>query len=179
MQDLVECKHCLYKSNHPFGITFFNEICSGCITHEEKEKLDWEGVFEELKVLLIKRRPKNETVYDCVIPVRGDAEDYFVLSQIISLDLNPLVVSVNDYFLNDIGWHNLHNLITYFDVDSLLYSPNEHIYKELVRTSLRRYSNVLLPSHLLNTAYPVHVALERKIPLVVWGQNQSVERVPA
>jgi len=177
MQDLVECKRCLYKSNHPFGITFIKGICSGCITHEEKNKLDWESIFEELKVLLIKQRPKNKTVYDCVIPVRGDAEDYFVLSQIMNLGLNPLVVSVNDYFFNDIGWHNLHNLITYFDVDSLFYSPNEHIYKELVRTSLRRFSNVLLPSHLLNTSFPVHIARERKIPLIVWGQNQSVEQV--
>ena len=67
---------------------------------------------------------------------------------------------VNDYFLNDIGWHNLHNLITYFDLDSFIYTPNESIYKELVRTSLRRYMNILLPSHLLFTSFPVHVAVD-------------------
>lgn len=34
----------------------------------------------------------------------------------------------NDYFKNDIGWKSLHNLLTYFDVYSVMYSPNIHIY---------------------------------------------------
>ena len=107
----------------------------------------------------------------------GDAEDFFVLQKVLKLGLNPLLVSVNDYFKNDIGWHNLHQLITYFDVDSMVYNPDISVYKDLVRTSLRKLDHILLPFLTLHTSFPVHIAKQRKIPLIVWGQNQSVEQV--
>ena len=104
-------------------------------------------------------------------------EDYFVILRILSFGLNPLLVAVNDYFMNDIGWHNLHNLRTVFDLDAQVYSPNLHVYKELVATSFRKYSHILYPSLSLNASYPVHVAIERNIPLIIWGQLQSIEQV--
>ena len=177
MQNLIECKKCLYTEDHPFGLTFKDGICSGCITHYEKDNLDWISIKKSLEALINKQRKLSNSHYDCLIPVKGDAEDYFVVSKLLEMDLKPLIVSVNDYFFNDIGWHNIQNLITHFDLDSLIYTPNEIIYKELVRTSLRRYMNIMLPSHLLFTSFPVHVALQRKIPLIIWGQLQSVEQV--
>ena len=95
----------------------------------------------------------------------------------MELGLVPLVVCVNDYFKNDIGWHNLHQLITYFDVDSFVFNPDIFTYKELIKTSLQKYNHILLPFLQLHTAFPTNIAYERKIPLVIWGQNQSVEQV--
>ena len=120
MQNLIECKKCLYKEDHPFGITFKDGICSGCITHAEKDNLDWVPIQDSLLSLIYKYKKLSKSHYDCLIPVKGDAEDYFVVSKVLEMDLKPLLVSVNDYFLNDIGWHNLHNLITYFDLDSFI-----------------------------------------------------------
>ena len=35
------CSRCLYPSNHPYGIIFNeNNLCSGCIIHEEKNEFD-------------------------------------------------------------------------------------------------------------------------------------------
>ena len=73
--------------------------------------------------------------------------------------------------------YNLHNLITHFDVDSFVFNPNINVYKDLVRTSLRKFDHILLPFLSLHTSFPVHVAKERKIPLIIWGQNQAVEQV--
>lgn len=170
------CKKCLYPVNHPFGLELYNRICSGCITHQEKDSINWKERREALIEILDASKKKKKS-YDCVVPVVGDAEDYYVLSLVLDLGLSPLVVSVNDYFKNDIGWHNLHNLITHFDVDSIFLNPNFHVYQELVKTSLRKYDSILLPFHNLHTAFPVHVAHDRNIPLVIWGQNQSVEQV--
>lgn len=170
------CKRCLYPKHHPFGLELNDGICSGCITHEEKNAINWEGKHEVLLKIISNSKDKKQH-YDCVVPVMGDAEDYYVLSLILELGLAPLVVCVNDYFKNDIGWHNLHNLITHFDVDSVFFNPDFHVYQELIRTSLRKYDSILLPFHNLHTAFPVHVACDRNIPLVIWGQNQSVEQV--
>jgi len=174
----VFCHHCGYPSTHPFGIIIKDGICTGCITHQEKDIIDWDSRRELLKETInLYLSKKTKRTYDCVVPVVGDAEDYFVLKKVIDLNLKPLVVSVNDYFKNDIGWHNLHQLITFFDVDADFYNPDLVIYKELVKTSLRKFDHVLLPFLQLHTSYPVHVAKRKNIPLVIWGGNQAVEQV--
>jgi len=151
--------------------------CSGCYTHREKDLLDWSDrrvIFEELVRHCCDSRKRQ---YDCVVPVQGDAEDYFVITKVLEFGLNPLVVHVNDYFQNEIGWHNFHNLITYFDLDSVVYNPELFTYKEMVRTCLRKFNHILWPSIALRTAFPVHIAKQRKIPLIIWGQNQPTEQV--
>lgn len=172
-----ECSNCLYKSNHPFGLGRKNKICSGCITHREKLSLKENRADEYLYEILKSAKKNKKITYHCVIPVIGDAEDYYTVTKILKEGLNPLIVSVNSYFMNDIGWHNLQNLITHFDLDSIIFNPDIFVYKELVRTSLRKFDHVLWPFLSLHTSFPVHVAMQRKIPLVIWGQNQSIEQV--
>ena len=173
---MKNCKRCLYNSEHPFGMTFFKGCCSGCLTHEEKYKLNWSDRYDIL-INEAKIAKKKSKIYDCVVPVIGDAEDYFTVHEVLKLGLNPLIVSVNSYFNNDIGWKNLHNLITQFDLDSWCYNPEIQTYKELIRTSLRKYNHMYLPWIQLHTSFPVHVAKEKSIPLVIWGGNQSIEQV--
>ena len=174
-----KCSNCLHHDKHPFDITYIEDICLGCHTHEEKNDIDWSQRHEKLlQIVAISKKSKtSHSIYDCIIPVRGVAEDYYVVEQVLYLELNPLLVAINDYFFNDIGWHNLHNLITVFDLDSQVYSPNLSNYKELVATCFRKYQHILYPSLSLNASYPVHVAIERNIPLIIWGQFQPIEQV--
>jgi N-acetyl sugar amidotransferase len=171
-----ECNSCLYDDKHPFGMAFKDGTCLGCLTHKEKQTLDWQARKDKLIQITHKLKRHSKT-YDCVVPVVGDAEDYFTVNEVLDLGLRPLIVCVNDYFKNDIAWHNLHNLITHFDVDSFVFNPDMNVYKELVKTSLRKYEHVLLPFLQLHTSFPVHVAYERKIPMIIWGQHQAIEQV--
>lgn len=173
---LPSCPKCRYPATHPFGLILTEHECSGCLTHKEKDQIDWDLKASELEQILSGFK-KIRSGYDCVVPVIGDAEDYYTLSRVLAAGLSPLVVAVNDYFKNDIGWHNLHNLITHFDVDSFVFNPDIRVYKDLVRTSLRKFDHMMLPFLQLHTSFPVHVAYERKIPLIIWGQNQAVEQV--
>jgi N-acetyl sugar amidotransferase len=172
----INCKNCGYPSTHPFGFSIIENICSGCLTHNEKYELNWSNRYDKLNEI-IKTTKNNKSKYDCIIPVIGDAEDYFVVSEVLKLKMNPLLVSVNSYFLNDIGWKNLHNLFTHFDLDSIVYNPDVITYKELIRTSMRKYNHMLLPFLQLHTSFPVHYAEQKNIPLIIWGANQSVEQV--
>lgn len=169
------CPKCHYPLNHPFGLTIIESECSGCFTHREKDTIDWNFRYKKLEDI-IQSYKSHKGKYDCVVPVVGDAEDYFTLFNVLKLGMSPLVVCVNDYFKNDIGWYNLHQLITHFDVDSFIFNPDMRVYKDLVRTSLRKHDHILLPFLQLHTSFPVHIAYERKIPLIIWGQNQSVEQ---
>lgn len=127
-----------------------------------------------MKDLLQKSANKSETSqYDCVIPIIGDAEDYFLVAKVLEAGLTPLVVFINDYYRNDIGWSNIHNLVLKFDLDSIFFHPHLKTYKELVKTSFRKYLDVLLPFNLLWKNFPKYIALQRKIPLVIYGARSK------
>ena len=69
------CKRCLYDSTHPFGLTFNREICSGCLTYEEKFTLDWDARFERLREVVEIPGAKRRD-FDCVVPIRGTPETF-------------------------------------------------------------------------------------------------------
>jgi N-acetyl sugar amidotransferase len=179
-QSVAECSQCLYRSSHPFGLSFDQEgICTGCLTHREKFQLDWEERFKDLERLIAKMRRKNHNRhYDCVVPIRGTPEYFYVLDVVKNrLGLNPLVVSYNSQFNSKVGIMNLDRIREVFDLDVLIYSSNLHIYKKLVRESLVRFSNMRWPFLAGETSFPVQVAVERNIPLVVWPYHQATEQV--
>lgn len=176
----MECIQCLYNSSHPFGLRFNNEgVCSGCITHREKTTLDWIARFQELEKLVQKQKKKNKNkYYDCVVPIRGTPEYFYVMDVVKNrLKMNPLVVSYNSQFNTEVGIMNLDRIREVFDVDILIYSTNEEIYKKLIRESLVRFSNMRWPYLAGETAFPVQAAVERNIPLVVWPYHQATEQV--
>lgn len=177
---MVECAQCLYTSSHPFGLSFDKEgVCSGCITHREKTTLDWNLKFQELKALVQKLKKNNKNkYYDCVVPVRGTPEFFYVIDVVKNrLKMNPLVVSYNSHFNSEVGIMNLDRIRETFDVDILIYSTNEATYKKLMRESLVRFSNIRWPYLAGETAFPVQVAVERNISLVVWPYHQATEQV--
>ena len=59
------CKRCLYPINHPFGLTFIGDICSGCYVHEEKYTIDWTKRQKDLSKLINNIKLKSNRGYDC------------------------------------------------------------------------------------------------------------------
>ena len=90
---MQNCECCLYSSNHPLGLEFVSGVCTGCFTFEEKNTIDWSEREANLNDI-VKVYKKSSRGYDCVIPVVGDAEDYYVTSKVLSLGLRPLIVAL-------------------------------------------------------------------------------------
>ena len=120
--EIKQCKRCLYKSNHPLGITFNKDgICSGCQIHEEKDSLNWNERWDKLVKITNQYKRRNEFIYDCIVPVTGAQDSYFTLHLVKQkLKLNPLVVSYNKYFNTPLGINNLSNLRIKFNCDILI-----------------------------------------------------------
>jgi hypothetical protein len=174
----MKCIKCLDNSLHPLGQLIGDaSLCSGCNTHKEKDIINWGDKLNSLndkcnKVIATKRnRP-----YDVIIPLNADAEDYFIVELALQLNLRPLLVYVNSYFGTELSWKNLHNLETHFDLDLITFNPNILHYKEAVRSSLRKFNSIYWPLQALKTTYPVKLALDMKIPLILWGGLQATEQ---
>jgi N-acetyl sugar amidotransferase len=175
-----ECVNCLYTSDHPFGLTFNEDgLCSGCVTHQEKFDLDWDHRFELLLRKVEPFRSKSgQAQYDCVVPVRGTPEYFYVLDVVKNrLGLNPLVVMYNSQFNSIPGIRNLDLLRESFDVDLLHYTSNPVIYKKLIRESLVKLNSMRWPYLAGETQFPVQVAVEHNIPLIIWPLHQPTEQV--
>jgi tRNA(Ile)-lysidine synthase TilS/MesJ len=113
------CRRCLYTDLHPLGLVIEGEgICSGCRVHEEKDRLDWAARWELLEKLVDGYRCASGENYDCVVPVSGARDSFFIVHTVKKrLGLNPLLVTYNKHYNTAVGIRNLARLRTLMDCD--------------------------------------------------------------
>ena len=173
------CKRCLYPANHPLNLMFDDEgICSGCRVHEEKDTIDWKPRLDKLKSILdqYKNIPGNN--YDCIIPLSGARDSYFIVHTIKNVfGMNPLLVTYNKQYNTDVGVRNLANLRILFDCDIMMLTVNPATIKKITRATMRKFGSIYWHCLAGQTVYPVQMAVKFKIPLIVWGAHQGIDQV--
>jgi N-acetyl sugar amidotransferase len=179
MEQIQTCKRCLYSASHPLGLMLDEAgICSGCSIHEEKYSLDWEGRWKKLENLVRPYRSQGGRTYDCIVPVTGGNDSYFIVHLIKEkLGLNPLLVTYNKYFNSPLGIWNLANLRIRFDCDILMQNVNPNSVKKITRTTLREFGSIYWPCLAGQTVFPVQTAVRYGVPLIIWGAHQGLEQV--
>ena len=173
------CKRCLYPQNHALNIIFDkNGICSGCKIHEEKDYLDWKSREKKLLKILEYYRNSTQSNYDCIIPVSGGKDSYFIVDTIKNkYKMNPLLVSFNKTFNTKVGIRNLQYLKTIFGCDMIQSTPNPLFAKKIVKHTFEKFGNIYWLNHLGTTTFPVQIAHRFKIPLIIWGAHQGIDQV--
>ena len=173
------CKRCLYPENHPLHITFDEEdVCSGCRIHEEKDNLDWSKRANLLKELFDKYRSPSGMNYDCIIPVSGARDSYFIVHTVKNIyKMNPLLVSYNKHYNTKRGIRNLAYLRTIFNCDFVMKTVDPKIVQKITRTTLKKTGSMYWHCLAGQTAFPVQMATRFKIPLIVWGVHQGCDQV--
>ncbi len=173
------CVRCLYPANHPLNITFDDEgVCSGCRVHEEKDRLDWRVRTKKLEGILASFRSETAQTYDCVVPVSGARDSYFIVHTVKKVfGMNPLLVSYNRHFNTERGIRNLAYLRTLFDCDHVQMVVQPQKVKKITRETVRRIGSMYWHVLAGQTVFPVQTAVRYKIPLIVWGAHQGVDQV--
>ena len=168
MIKIETCKKCLYSTNHPLGLVIDSDgICSGCRIHEEKNTIDWDSKWELLKKL-VKDYSSKKNNYDCIIPVSGATDSYFIVYIVKEkLGLNPLLVTYNKYWNTPLGIRNLANLRIQFNCDILTQNVNPHSVKKIIKTTLRSFGSIYWHCIAGQTVFPVQTAVRKKIPLII------------
>lgn len=176
---MIYCKRCLYPANHPLRITFDSDgICSGCRVHEEKFSLDWAERDATLRVLLEAYRNKSKNNWDCVIPVSGGRDFYFIVHIVKNrYKLNPLLVSYNKHYNTKVGNRNLAYLKTIFDCDIITQTLSPELLKRITRYTLQTFGSMYWHCIAGEKIFPVQIAARFKIPLIIWGVHQGIDQV--
>lgn len=173
------CTRCLYPANHPLHLTFDDQgVCSGCRVHEEKDVLDWRERQEKLCRLLDGYRTRTRTIHDCIVPVSGARDSYFIVHMVKNVfKMRPLLTTYNKHYNTQVGIRNLAYLRTLFGCDIMTMTVSPERVKRITRESLRKRGSIYWHCLAGQTVFPVQVAVKFKIPLIIWGAHQGVDQV--
>ncbi|MFN3201139.1 MAG: N-acetyl sugar amidotransferase [Bradymonadia bacterium] len=169
------CTRCILPETRP-GITLDAEgVCTACRGHDDKVRhIDWSGRADALKAI-VDRAKSRSTGYDCVVPVSGGKDSWYQVIQCQRLGLNPLAVTWRTPGRTTLGQRNLDGLIRHLGVDHIDYTLNPDVERRFMKKAFERVGAVGLPMHMALFAIPLKMAVQMRIPLVVWGENPQLE----
>jgi imidazoleglycerol phosphate synthase cyclase subunit len=170
------CAKCLYPTISAAPIEIDEDgVCTGCRQAEFKlriPKSEWDRRREALKDILEENRSKDGSRHDCVIAVSGGKDSWYQVHVIRrELGLNPLLVTYDGNNWTPAGWRNLLRMKEVFDCDHVIYSPSVDVLEKLNRLGFIVMGDMNWQGHMGITTVPVRVAVQNKIPLVIWGEH--------
>tara|TARA_B100000902_G_scaffold398345_1_gene464798 strand:- start:1375 stop:2490 length:1116 start_codon:yes stop_codon:yes gene_type:complete len=147
-------------------------VCDACINFSDRKNIDWKE--RKANLLEIIKSYKNESNWDCIVPVSGGKDSTYQVLKMLQLGIKPLCVTATTCDLSSIGRKNIEN-IKNLGVDYIEFSTNPSIRKKLNRIGLEEVGDISWPEHVSIFTIPVRVAVNYKIPLIVWGENSQNE----
>lgn len=151
-------------------------VCDACRSAELKNTIDWQKREIEFKEVIERYRDKQNSRYDCIIPVSGGKDStYQTYVAKVVYGLNPLCVCFAPTYPTELGKKNLRNLHLNLGVDVAEFFKNERVYKTMGLEGFRRVGDHEWPNHLGIFTTPIHFAVNFRIPLLIWGENSQLE----
>lgn len=168
------CKKCTISNQRP-RISFDEQgICSACNFAEKKKQYDWHKRESELTQLCDKHR-SNDGSYDVVVPVSGGKDGGFVAHQLkYKYGMNPLTVTWAPHLHTDIGRQNLESFIDQ-GFDNVFGKPNGQVHRLMTKLSFMHLGDPFQPFIYGQTNFPLKVAVQNNISLIMYGENGEVE----
>lgn len=169
------CSKCVQPDTRPGIFLDENNVCSACKGHNEKvSKIDWDSRAKELEIILEKYK-RTDGYYDCIIPVSGGKDSTYQVYKIKKeFGLNPLAVTYKYADRTALGQKNLDNLRE-MGVDHIEIAPNPIAEKKFIKKAIDKTGDPCLPDHMGIFAAGLRIAVNYKIPLIIWGENSQLE----
>jgi imidazoleglycerol phosphate synthase cyclase subunit len=170
------CTRCLYPSISAAPMEFDDEgVCMGCRMAEVKAaipKAEWRRRRELLREIFDKYRCRDGSRHDVVIAVSGGKDSYFQTHVIKhEFGLNPLLVTYDGNNWTPPGWRNMVRMREVFGVDHVVVRPSVETLKKLNRLGFIVMGDMNWHAHVGITTVPCRVAVQNRIPLVIWGEH--------
>lgn len=170
------CKRCIMPDSRPEQVFDAEGVCDACHTADRKHKeIDWVARRKEFEGILDRYRNKGGSWWDCVIPVSGGKDSCFqAYTMKYEFGMNPLCVNFVPCEMTEIG---LKNILFLRDLgfDMVQVAANRKTYRRMVCKGFFDLGDCCWPEHIGIFTAPVRVAVQYKIPLIIWGENSQFE----
>ncbi len=151
---------------------YFNEqgICGACTYYENKGKIDWNEREKELRDVLDQYRSTDGS-YDVLVPGSGGKDSIFTSFLLKEkYNMNPLTCTWSPGEYTEIGWKNYRSWIN-SGFDNILFTPNKKIHGLLSRIAFENLLHPFQPFVLGQNSFPLKVAIQNKIKLIIYGDG--------
>jgi len=166
------CKNCLIPEIRPDQF-LVNGICNGCISFENKKKIDWNQRGVQLQKIINDLNP-DPNKWNCIIPSSGGKDSTYQAIRARELGLNPLIVTATTCHLSDLGKKNIENLKK-IGFDTIEFSSNHVVRKKINQLCLKEIGDISWPEHVSIFTIPVKIACKFNIKLIIYGENPQIE----
>lgn len=170
------CKRCIMPDTRPEQVFDENGICDACHSAKIKHhEIDWAQRRKELEQLLERYRNKDGTWWDCIIPVSGGKNScYQAYTLKYKFGMNPLCVNHVPCEMTEIGLKNI-MFLRELGFDLIQVAANRQVYRKMVRKGFFDLGDACWPEHIGIFTVPPRVAVQYKVPLIIWGENSQFE----
>ncbi len=171
---MIYCKRCILPSTRPGLEVGIDGICNACKSNSlnKTDQINWQT--REKEFIEIIKDNKSKTNWDCVVPVSGGKDSTWAVIKALKYGLKPLCVTWKTAKRNKIGEKNLNNLIN-LGVDHIDFSINPRVEKIFTKKAFISKGIPLIPMHLAIYNLPIRIAIDFKIPIVLYGENSAIE----
>jgi N-acetyl sugar amidotransferase len=175
MNEIIWCKNCILPNSRPnLDINKETNLCNVCNPIiNNNYRIDWKKRKKEFQKI-IKKIKKNNPNYHCLIPVSGGKDSTWQVLTALKFNLRPLCITWKSPARNLIGQKNLDNLVN-LGVDHIDVTIDPKLEKYFICKTLKKFGNPLIPMHMALHAITVKTAIEKKIKLILWGENSADE----
>ena len=166
------CSNCVMPETSETLIFSEKNKCSVCTQIEKKDKIDWNKRASLLDQLIEKYRGKYD--YDCIVPFSGGKDSTFTLWYlVVKKKLKPLVLRFDHNFYRNNIERNNEKTFNKLGVEFINYKSNIEIVKKTMLESLIRRGDFCWHCHVGIAALPINFAIEKKIPLIFYGEPSA------
>jgi N-acetyl sugar amidotransferase len=187
-EETVFCTKCIISNQRPSSVAEFKSkktdkkptiffdnkgVCDACRVVEKKEKsVDWDARDKELRELCDRYR-SNDKSYDCIVSGSG-GKDSFYTSHMLKYEygMHPLTVTWAPHMYTSWGWENFQAWI-HSGFDNFLMTPNGLAHRLLTRVAFENLCHPYQPFILGQKNLAPRMAIQMKIPLVFYGENEA------
>lgn len=169
------CARCILPDSRP-GIVLDDEgVCSACRGHDDKEhRIDWTARAAAWDGLVADAKARSQG-YDCIVPVSGGKDSWYQVIRCQEHGLKVLGVTWRTPARTAIGQRNVDNMIAKLGIDHIDFTIDPEVERRFMVAAYERKGATAIPMHMALFAIPIRLAVQMRIPLVVWGENPQLE----
>lgn len=174
-RNILFCRKCLISNQRPRIIFNKDNVCSACINKQYlNEKVDWTQRENDFDQLVLEHKKKSN-VWDVLVPSSGGKDSGYVAHRLKTKHgMNPVTVTWSPLKYTQKGLDNFYGLCDSGFLN-LKCTPNGIIHRKLARLSFEEFGDAFHVFVLGQMYFPVHMALQLDISLIMYGENGEVE----
>ena len=170
---MKRCVQCGLPETHETIAFNLEGICNICSQNiYKRECVDWKEKKKLLDGLIASHRGKYD--YDCIVPFSGGKDSTWTLYYLMKeYNIKPLVVRFDHGFMRPNLEENVKRVTRELGVDVLSFTPNWKVVQKLMLQSLLEKGDFCWHCHTGIFSYPMRIAIEKKVPLIFWGEPSA------